>query len=152
MTTRQTDVPFELYKANLQFALRANKLLKECGQRWLDTFDHAVGDSITETQEEIDKISMNDDWQSLATVPGQTVLRLMQERIGDTQSIAQVALTNQTRFLSGLQDAFMIWQRDTAKAVGGLGAAKPLNEAMGDMFKLFTQAATGPDSGASRGH
>jgi hypothetical protein len=152
MTTQQNDVPFELYKANLQFALRANKLLKECGQRWLDTFDHAVGDSIAETQEEIDKVTLNDDWQSLATIPGETILRLMQERVGDTQSIAQAALNNQTRFLTGLQDAFLIWQRETAKAVGGLEGSKPLNVAMGDFFKLFNNTGLKPDTGASHGH
>ena len=140
MTTNQTDIPFELYKANLQFALRTNKLLKECGQRWLDTFDHAVGESISETQEEIDKLSMDDDWQSLASMPGETLLRLMQERVGDTQSLAQAAVTNQTRFASGLQDAFLIWQRETAKAIGGLQAGKPFNAAMGDFFKLFANA------------
>lgn len=145
----QNDIPFELYKANLQFALRTNKLLKECGQRWLGTFDHAVDESIAETQEEIDKVSLNDDWQSLAAVPSETFLRLMQERTGDAQSMAQAAVTNQTRFLTGLQDAFLIWQRDTAKAMGGMEATKPFNAVMSDFFKVFNNAAaTGTRTGA----
>lgn len=152
MATQQNDVPFELYKANLQFTLRANKLIKECGQRWLDTFDHAVGDSIAETQKEIDKISVNDDWQSLATIPGETILRLMQERVGDTQSIAQAALKNQTHFMSGLQDALLIWQRETAKAVGGVEGSKSLNVAMSDFFKLFNNTGLRADGGASHDH
>lgn len=142
-TNTQTDIPFELYKANLQFTLRTNKLLKECGQRWMDTFDHAVGESIAETQQEIDKVSLDDNWQSLAAIPGETFLRLMQERAGDAQAVAQAAVTNQTRFLSGLQDAFLIWQRDTSKAMGGMDAAKPFNASMGDFFKLFNHAAAG---------
>ncbi|WP_333676530.1 phasin family protein [Dyella sp.] len=149
MTTpnTQNDIPFELYKANLQFALRTNKLLKECGQRWLGTFDHAVDESIAETQEEIDKVSLNDEWQSLAAIPGETFLRVMQERVGDAQSMAQAVVTNQTRFMTGLQDAFLIWQRDTAKAMGGLEATKPFNVAMVDFFKLFNNtAATGAKS------
>jgi len=138
--TTQNDIPFDLYKANLQFTLRTNKLLKECGQRWLDTFDHAMGESIAGSQEEIDKLSLDDNWQSFAAVPGETLVRLMQERVGDAQAVAQAAVTNQTRFLTGLQDAFLIWQRDTAKAMGGVGAAKPLNAALGDFFKLFANA------------
>jgi hypothetical protein len=55
--------------------------------------------------------------------------------------MAQAAVTNQTRFLTGLQDAFLIWQRDTAKAMGGLEATKPFNAAMGDFLKLFNNAA-----------
>ena len=152
MATHQTDVPFELYKANLQFALRTNKLLKECGQRWLGAFDHAAGDSIAETQEEIDKVSLNDDWQSLAAVPGDAVLRVMQERAGDAQSAAQAALTNQTHFLTGLQDAFLIWQRDTARAVGQLETPLPVNAALGDFFKLFGNAGLNADGGATHGH
>jgi len=152
MTTTQTDIPFELYKANLQFALRTNKLLKECGQRWLDTFDHAMGESVAETQEEIDKLSLNDDWQSLAAIPAETFLRLMQERVGDSQSIAQAAVTNQTRFITGLQDAFLMWQRETAKAMGGLQAAKPFNAALGDFFKLFANAANVTNAGGRHEH
>lgn len=142
----QTHVPFELYKANLQFALRANKLLKECGQRWLDTFDHAVGESIDESQQEIDKLSVGDDWQSLAAVPGETMLRLLQQGVGDAQSIAQAAVTNQTRFLSGLQDAFLIWQQETSRAMGGIEGAKSLNASMEDFFKMFTHATGAGDA------
>lgn len=136
----QTQVPFELYKANLQFALRTNKLLKECGRQWLDTFNQEVGDSISEAQQEIDKLSVGDDWQSLASVPGETFLRLMQQGVGDTQSIAQTAVSNQTKFLTGLQDAFLIWQRETNKALGGMDGAKPFNVAMEDFFKMFSNA------------
>lgn len=137
-TTNQ--VPFELYKANLQFALRTNKLLKECGQRWLDTFDHAVGESIAESQTEIDKLSAGDDWQSLAAVPGETLLRLMQERVGDAQSMAQAAVTNQTKFLTGLQDAFLIWQKETSRALGSSDGAKSFNTSMEDFFKSFANS------------
>ena len=136
------QIPFELYKANLQFALRANKLLKECGQRWLDTFDHAVGESITESQQEIDKLTVGDDWQSLAAVPGETFLRLMQQGVGDAQSIAQAAVTNQTKFLTGLQDAFLIWQRETGRAMGNIEGGKSLTASMEDFFKMFANAAS----------
>lgn len=139
-----THVPFELYKANLQFALRASKLLKECGQRWLDTYGHAFGESIAESQQEIDKLSAGDDWQALAAVPGDTMLRLMQLGVGDAQSIAQAAVGNQTKFLSGLQDAFLIWQRETTRALGDIEGAKSLNASMEDFFKrVVNPAGTG---------
>lgn len=147
----QTQIPFELYKANLQLALRTNKLLKECGRRWLETFNQEVGGSISEAQQEIDKLSADDDWQSLASVPGETFLRLMQQGVGDTQSIAQTAVSNQTKFLTGLQDAFLIWQRETSKALGGMDSAKPFNVAMEDFFKMFGNA-TSAAAGASRDH
>lgn len=145
--TIQSDLPFELYKANLQFALRTNKLLKECGQRWLDACEHAVDESVSETQQEIDKLSLGDDWQSLAAIPGDTVLRLLQQRVGDTQLAAQAAVTNQTKFLTGLQDAFLLWQRETSKAMGGLENTKPFNVMLGDFFKLFNNSGTGPSHG-----
>jgi len=145
----QTEIPFELYKANLQLALRTNKLLKECGQRWLDTFGHAVGESASQTQQEIDKLSMGEDWAALAAIPGDTFLYLMQQRVGDAQSIAQAAVINQTKFFGGLQDAFMIWQRETANALGGLDGTKTYNTMLGDFFKVFNDAAK---SGAGDDH
>ena len=90
----------------------------------------------------IDKLSLDGNWPSLAAVPGETLMRLMQERVGDAQAVAQAAVTNQTRFLTGLQDAFLMWQRDTAKAMGSVEAAKPFNAALGDFFKLFANATT----------
>ena len=143
----QTNIPYELYKANLQFALRANKLLKECGQRWLDTFDHAVGESISESQQEIDKLSLGDDWQSLAAVPGETFLRLMQQGVGDAQLVAQAAVTNQAKFLTGLQDAFLIWQRESTRALGNAEGAKSFNTSMEDFIKMFSKA-----TGAGEAH
>ncbi|OOG63473.1 hypothetical protein B0E46_10845 [Rhodanobacter sp. B04] len=138
-----TQVPFELYKANAEFALRTNKLLKECGRRWLDTFDQEVDESISESQQEIDKLSVGEDWQSLAAIPGETFLRRMQQEVGDAQAIAQTAVTNQSKFLAGLQDALLIWQRETSKALGGAEGATSFNESLNDFFKMFANAAAG---------
>lgn len=148
MMTTQSDIPFALYKANLQLALRTNKLLKECGQRWLDTFEHAIDDNVAETQQDIDKLSLGEDWQSLAAIPGDTLLRLLQQGVGDTQAVTQAAVTNQTKFLTGLQDAFLLWQRETSKALGGGETAKPYDAMLGDFFKLFTGTS---GTGASHG-
>ncbi|RDS86692.1 hypothetical protein [Dyella psychrodurans] len=139
--TAHAHIPFELYKANLQFTLRTSKLLKECGQHWLSTFGHAFGENVAATQEQIEKISLNDNWYSLATIPNEAFLRLTQASAGDESSIAKAAVINRTRFLTGMQDAFSLWQRDTTKAVGHLEAADSLNTAMADFFNLFNNAA-----------
>jgi hypothetical protein len=138
----QSQIPFELYKANVQLALRTNKLLKECGRRWLDTLDQEVDESISESQQEIDKLS-------LASIPGETLLRRMQQEVGDTQEIAQTAVTNQTKFLTGLQDALLIWQHETSKALGGAEGATSFNASLNDFFKIFNNAAAG---GTGHGH
>jgi hypothetical protein len=142
MTNTSTDISFELCKANLQFSLRTNRLLKECGQRWLDAFNFTVGESIAETQKDIDNVSLSDNWQSQAFIPGETILRLMQTRVGNAQSIVQAVVTNQTLFLTGLHDAFLTWQQDAAKATGNLEAARSFNTVMDDFLKLFNNTAT----------
>lgn len=136
----QPQIPFELYKANLQLALRINKLQKECGRRWLDTFDQAVGESVFESQQEIDKLAAGHDWPSLMPVPGETFLRLMQQGVGDARTVAEVAVTNRTRFLAGLQEAFLLWLREAGKALGGAEGARSFNVTLNDFFKTFDNA------------
>ena len=135
--TARNDIPFELYKANLQFALRTNKLLKECGQHWVNAFGHAAGEQVTATQEQIERVSQNADWHSLATIPGETLLGLMRANTGNEPSMVKTAVANQTRFLSGLQEAFSLWQHDSVKAMGDLDATNAFSTNMGDFFKLF---------------
>jgi hypothetical protein len=136
-----TDMPLELYKANLKLALRTNKLLKETSQRWLDAFEHVVDESVSESQEQIDKLSMGDDWQSLASIPSETLVRVMQQGAGDAQAAAQAAITNQTKFIAGIQDAIRLWQHDTTQALGGTADFKSFNNVMGDFFKAFENAS-----------
>lgn len=139
--TAQAHISFELYKANLQFALRTSKLMKECGQYWLHAFGHAVGENVAQTQEQIERVSSNENWYSFAAISNDALLRLTRASASDESSLAKAAVTNRTRFLTGMQDAFSLWQRDTTKAVGNLEAANSLNTAMADFFELFNNAA-----------
>lgn len=138
----QPQIPLELYKANLLLALRIAKLQKERGRRWLDSFEQAVGESVFESQQEIDKVAAGHDWSSLMPLPGETFLRLMQQGVGVARTVAEVAVTNQTRFLAGLQDGFLLWQREAGKALGGAGGARPFNTMLNDFFRTFDNATT----------
>ncbi|RDS84159.1 hypothetical protein [Dyella psychrodurans] len=140
--TAKTGVPLDVYKANLQFALRTSKLLKECGQCWIYTFGYMVGENIEETQEEIDKIARNDDPQSLTANPGEALMRLAQAHVSNAQSMAQVAITSHTLFVTGLRDAFQIWQHDTAKAMGHSEAMSSFHAAMNALFSELTAKNT----------
>ena len=134
----KTEAPLDLYKVNLQFALRTSKLLKECGQCWIYAFGHMVGENIEETQGEINKIAQNDDPHSLTTIPSEALLRLTQVHVSNTQAVAQVAITSHTLFMTGLRDAFQLWQHDTAKATGNLEAITSFNAAMNALFNVST--------------
>lgn len=136
-----TDMPLELYKANLKLALRTNKLLKETSQRWLDTFEHVVDESISNSQEQIDKLSLDGDWQSLASLPSENLVHALQQGAGDAQAASQVAIANQTKFITGIQDALRLWQHDTTQALGGTADFKSFNNVMVDFFKAFENAS-----------
>ena len=138
----QPQIPLELYKANLLLALRIGKLQQERGRRWLDTFEQAAGESVFESQQEIDRLAAGHDWASLMPVPGETFLHLMQQGVGAARTVAEVAVTNQTRFLAGLQEAFLLWQREAGKALGGAGGARSFNTTLNDFFRTFDNATT----------
>ena len=52
-------------------------------------------------------------------------------------------------FLTGLQDALLIWQHETSKALGGAEGATSFNASLNDFFKIFNNAAAG---GTGHGH
>ncbi|MQU09546.1 phasin family protein [Pseudomonas helleri] len=155
MSTENT-IPLNLFKANLELQLRINRLLQENSQRWLDIASRAGTESVAESNAELENLLKANNWQALATLPGESFWRQLQQRIGDAQASAQVAISAQTAFTTGLQQAIQGWQKANIEAVGGgVDATLPFN----DLFKQWGAvwaSATASDGkpakgGASRG-
>ncbi|HCE5828619.1 TPA: hypothetical protein NHK69_005145 [Pseudomonas aeruginosa] len=123
----------DLYKANVELQLRLTRLLQESGHQWLEAVQRASAENIAETTAEIEGLLRTANWQSLATLPGESFWRLFQQRTGDAQLVNQIALKNQAVFTSGLQQALESWQKSVSSVVGGAGAAQPLQ----DIFKQW---------------
>ncbi len=121
------DLPLALYKANLEFYLKTGKLLQESGQGWLDIGTRAFGDGIAEASAEVDQLIKSGDWQALAALPHDAYWRQLQQRFGDSQAIAQIAISHQTQFFAGLQEALQAWQEESAEILGTSGHAFPLD-------------------------
>ena len=81
----------------------------------------------------IEGLRKAENWQSLATLPGESFWRQLQQRVGDTQELTQVAISNQAAFTSGLQEAIETWQKAVSETVGGVGSAQPIR----DIFKQW---------------
>ncbi len=130
----KTELPLELYKANLELQARVNKLIQETGEQWLDLGHRLIGDGIAESNAEIEEVLKADDWQSLATLPAESFWRQVQQRFGDAQAVTQIAVVAQNTFASGLQDAIRTWQQETAQTLGGI-TGLPGTDALNEMFK-----------------
>ncbi len=126
-------VPLKLHKANLELQMQINRLLQEGSHRWLDVTSKASTEGIAEAQAEIEGLRKAENWQSLATLPGESFWRLLQQRVGDTQELTQVAIKNQAAFTSGLQEAIENWQKSISEAVGSVSSAQPIQ----DIFKQW---------------
>lgn len=126
----RSPLPLELYKTNLQFLARIGKLTQESCLQWVGFRDHLVRDSVRESDAEIESLLDNDNWQNFPTLPAESFWRQFQQRIGDAQAAAQIALGVQTTFAAGLQEALSIWQR---QATESLGRDFPIN----DVRRLF---------------
>lgn len=123
----------DLYKANVELQLRITHLLQESGHQWLEIVQRSSADNIAETRAEIESLLRKADWQSLVTLPGESLWRVFQHRSGDAQQLNQIAVKNQAAFTSGLQQALENWQQSVAAVVGTSGAAQPMQ----DIFKLW---------------
>ena len=134
-------LPLDLYKANLELQVRIGKLFQEGGKQWLDYGYRLASDVIAESDAEIAQLLQSEDWQKLATLPAEAFWRQLQQRLGDSQAAAQIAITAQTGFAHGLQEAVQAWQQQTA---GVLGEVAPAALSGGDspwanLFKPWQQ-------------
>lgn len=129
------DLPLALYKANLEFYLKTGKLLQESGQGWLDIGTRAFGDGIAEASAEVDQLIKSGDWQALAALPHDAYWRQLQQRFGDSQAIAQIAISHQTQFFAGLQEALKVWQEESAEILGASGNAFPLEAGFEELLQ-----------------
>lgn len=155
------DLSLHLYKANLELYLRLGRLLQENSRRWLELGTRVLGDSISESGAEVEQLLKTQDWQALASLPGDIFWRQLQRRMGDNQTMAQLALSAQTAFASGLQDALKSWQETSAKTLGQTFDADALRHAFGDAFKSWTpwwpaadataESSQGKDAGRGAG-
>lgn len=142
--TASTDLPLRLYKANLELNLRVNQLLQQSAQQWLDLGARLVGDGVAESDAEADQLARAGDWQSLASLPGEAFWRQLQQRFGDVQTASQIAISTQTLFARGLQEALRAWQKDTTLALGGSGEETSLDAAWKGVFESWQSFLPGP--------
>lgn len=124
-----TGLPLQLLKANLELQLQLAKLIQDSGQRWAELATRAVGDERAEHDAELRELLRANDWQALAALPADAFWRRMQQRIGDGQELARIAVGAQNAFAGGLAEALQAWHKETAAALASGGAAAPTDEA-----------------------
>ena len=132
-----SDLPLALWQANLDLQLRIARLLQDNGREWLDMGLRAVGEGAFEFDAETRALWRSGDWQALAALPVETLWRQLEQRVGDGQALAQVALNAQDAFANGLASALRDWQSQVTRALADAGAGE------GSPFEAW-QAAFAP--------
>ncbi len=108
-----------LVKANIELSLRTGRLLQEYAQQWLELASRAGKDELAESDAELADVIAAPDWQALAALPAESFWRQVQQRYGDLEATAQIAIGAQTTFAHGLKNALNDWQKAAASALGG---------------------------------
>ena len=119
-----SDLPLALWQANLDLQLRIARLLQDNGREWLDMGLRAVGEGAFEFDAETRALWRSGDWQALAALPVETLWRQLEQRVGDGQALAQVALNAQDTFANGLASALRDWQSQVTRALADAGAGE----------------------------
>ncbi|WP_211369399.1 phasin family protein [Pseudoxanthomonas kalamensis] len=136
----KTELPLSLYKANLELQVKIGRLIQESGQQWLDYGNRLIGDSIAESNAEMDELLQAQDWQQLASLPAESLWRQLQQRVGDSQAVAQIAVNAQNAFASGLQQILQDWQYETTHLLGQEASLMPsVPEGWDDLVKPWEE-------------
>ena len=120
-----TAFPMALAQANCALQARIAELAQTGGQYWYEFVQRLVNDGIAEGSAELQEILHTQDWQRLLATPADAYWRQLQQRFGDQQAAAQIAVAAQASFARGVQDALAAWQRDTIAALDQAGLATP---------------------------
>lgn len=153
---KASNLPMALWKANLDLQMRLGRLLQDSGREWLELGTRAVGEGATEFETEARRLLQAGNWQALAALPVETFWRQAEQRVGDGQALAGVALQAQQAFVQGMAEALQDWQRQVANAWSAAGvdagaapgAVEAWNAMLASMEKSFGGLVPGASSGA----
>lgn len=150
--TAQTNVPLALYQANLSLWLRTASLLQQGQQQWLEQSAQAVRDTAQELGDEVRQLQADQDWHTLAMLPGQAALRAFNRQAVGLQAVARANAARQAALVGGLQEAVAEWQQQAAQGRGGDGATARPADVFGDWVRGWSRLAAGtrqPDDAAA---
>lgn len=134
-----TDLPLNLYKANLELQTKVTRLAQQNLQQWLEWGNRLLGDGIADSDATVAGLLKAKNWQDVATLPADAFWRQLQQRFGDSQAAAQIAISTQTAFAQGLQEAVQAWQKEAAEALGTTSLATTQGSAWSELFKPLEQ-------------
>lgn len=136
-----TDPSLNLFKANLELQVKLAKLIQESNRQWLNFEGHLVDDSIAGSDALSEQLLQTEDWQKLASLPAETLVRVWQQRFGNTQALTQETFNAQTALARGIQDALHAWQQQIVMALGNSPSVvvPQGNPAWADLFKPWQQ-------------
>lgn len=140
------ELSLNVYKSNLELQLKLVRLFQENSRQWLDFSNRLLNDGIAESNSGIEELLKTEDWQKLSTLPAESFWRQLQQRFGDSQAAAQIAISAQTTFANGLQDAVRTWQKESAEALGG-AAPTSAGNGWSELLKPWEQLAAAGLSG-----
>ncbi|MQT47886.1 hypothetical protein GHO40_14315 [Pseudomonas helleri] len=147
----ENTLPLTLFKANLELQLQINRLLQENGHQWLEAATRASSKAIAESGANIEDLLKAGNWQALATLPSEGFWRKFQQQVGDAQTSAQTAISAQTAFTTGLQQAIQVWQKTTLETVGsGTAASSPFDDLFKQWGAVWASATDSANQAANR--
>lgn len=110
-----SNAPFALFKANQDFPLRIRKLLQEDAQLWQELGSRTFGADVAASKADLEQLSGNKDWQTLAAQSGEVFKRQWQQRPSDVEALTHAGHRQQPDHI-----ACRI-ARSAASLAGGVG-------------------------------
>lgn len=93
--TMNTNTPFALFKANQDFQFRIVKLLQENAQLWQELGSRTFSANVSASKADIEQLSGNKDWQTLAALSSEVFKHQWQLRLHDAPALALAVRSEQ---------------------------------------------------------
>ncbi|HEY8326896.1 MAG TPA: phasin family protein [Rhodanobacter sp.] len=134
-----SNAPFALFKANQDFHLRISKLLQENAQLWQELGSRTFSADVAASKADLEQLSGNKDWQTLAAQSGEVFKRQWQQRLSDVEALTQATASSQATLFAGLREALQAWQEESVGAMGSAGDTTQFTTAFNNLLKPWGQ-------------
>lgn len=140
-----TDSPAALSTAWLELYWRTGALQQDWARRWARYWAESAQDTVNNALHGIEGVAGAADWKSHSARIDDAAWHQMHGGLDHLQRFVSTAMDAQSTFSTGMREALLQWQRDSARALHARRSAMPLYTAVREALNTMAVPAIDPD-------
>ena len=136
--------PAALYTAWLELYFRTGALQQQWTQRWAQYWAETAQGTVDGALHGVEGVAGTADWKSRLHQVDDTAWQAMRGGLDNLQRFASTAMDAQSAFSTGMREALLTWQRDSAQALHARRSAMPMYTAIREALNAMAVNALDP--------